>query len=103
MFLRDPIKQYGDFRQYPYPQRRRVPRTIELPVAFSGTATGEFSVSLIHIKGPPSDPPTPGFAEALWSEFLRELVDILRDALTALREVVARPRSRGLPSVAGAR
>ena len=48
-------------------------------VVFEGVG-GSLIVGPISRVPPPTDPPPPGLAEATWITFLRELVDILREA-----------------------
>ena len=67
----------------PAPAPRRRPPPIRISAAIEGGLQGTTSASLI--LGDPPDPPALGLAEAVWSEFFLELVDILRDAWVALR------------------
>ena len=68
----------------PAPAPRRRPPPVRLAVDFGAAATGSVTLG----SSPPMDPPAPGLAEAVWSDFFLELVDILRDAWVALREAL---------------
>ena len=72
------------FDPAPAPRRRSPPLSVS--VVFEGGIGGFVSGSIG--LGPPPDPPSPGLAEAVWSKFFLELVDILRDAWVALREAL---------------
>ena len=69
----------------PDASRRRQPDLVTLfgVQVSSGDLTATARLETISL-----DPPAPGLAEAVWSEFFLELAGILRDAWVALREAL---------------
>jgi hypothetical protein len=72
------------------------PPPVRLRIDFEAAVGGCVLEAGVQMR--PPDPPDdfpPGAAEFAWGQFLRELVDILREALAALREAgVLRPLRR---------
>ncbi len=93
--------------------RKRAPRTIELPVSFSGTGHGRLNIDLIHTKAsklppPPNDPDQGSIAlklaMKLWnsSHLIQDVWESIQPILTALAPAAHHGEKRLQPPRAAA-